>query len=1446
MGGSRTTVVLRCVVCAVMFPLGPVGCSALERRLPWVSSTDVAGGDVQGTRAEVTGRKLLEVSAQRGSALFPAVWEAVLDGGVNPGRYHNVSKDCSHSLGEYSRGFHKREAWAVRMYDASGKASPGMLVGGLTLFGNYDECLNSHHYPELDQRHLTARASSPRYCSSSFTLQAWMARFFHSLEVPYPATLTRVTVDLCVPSTCTPFDLHVLLSQYLSSDVSNVTIGGVECFQHQDFLEDPAAISMVLFLSLIVVLVAVGTCLDVVLRMDEVEAVSGPVSRVGYRGGHNTSRLSRFGASFYQRWKRIGSGRGRGTEQEWEGQEGEGQLGSAKRRYTIGYKPSIMRRISSSFVGRHGPTRDSDLDPSPLSSPRDTTFTKGAARNSRQTWPPTEGGEQNSRHTWPPTEGGGQNSHKEIADHERSLPKKGPGVRGHGKPISEVGVAQLTLVTTLSDPQQLSGVSPQTKESHEPTTDTEPQLNGLGPPGARHTALGRTSPRADSSDHSAAGALPSNLPADLSVRSEQVSVTSHSSASPHGPTNESLSDRQVFRSEGSDVTSNPPERDDDTTGCDVTLPECDGPAARVAPRDDEVTAESGAEERGGGRRGSDSTGRGGTSVSDTAPEVGGSATAPGPPRATDGATSTGLVPPHTCRRTHEHTLAAAGTEAPVFPGERAPQTTGTAAPVTTSERAPETIGTTAPLFTKEPAPQTTDTTAPVSISARAPQTTGTKTKTAEAAGEHVPEASGKQSFPSTGSCPPRTEEDEVDGVSPRGLSPVLPDVFALHVPGTEPSTPTLRSARSSSPTPPPATPLPATPCPEDPLSISPDNNDHNRTRSPKQLRFHDHMNTPISATTDTTTTTSATDPRSRSLSPQHHNTSTPKRDHPHPLPSRDHPEDDLLFAPPTPGRSALISIPEEGHAGGPSGDQTLTLTLTLNQTPPTQTQTPTLHYRRCGDQRPRSWTPHHHHHHGNNNNNEDGYKEVEEGGVRWRRHQDSELWGTDVEGQVKQEEEEEEAHGLVTDVLLCFSFLRAVRKVLAEGNADHLFSLNGVRVLSISWIVLGNTMAMMHRHPHLVGNKVDTVKLAQTVWFQAVMNGTFAADTFFILSGCLVCYHFLRAKSRQLQKDPVTSVLTVRAVLLFYLHRFIRVLPCYYVVLLSYTTLVPYLGDGPHWSSTDQDLEPCRDHWWANALFFSNFYRADHMCMSWSYYLVNDIQMYLLSPVVLYPLLLKPSVGLLLLVLLVVLQMTSTAFLTSDSGGNLLSMSADFFADVYSKPYCRVGAFAVGMGLGYFLHATRRQVFFRKTPLILGWMTSLGVVGTVVYVSHAGNGEGAGQWHVTQHALYQALSRPLWCLAVAFIIFVCSVGQGGMVYRVLSWNLFLPLCRTTYGVYLLHPVLLTLLLNTARAPLAVTFTSLVYMFLSTLLCSYGLAFLLITLVESPFTALEAALRKRCV
>ena len=54
------------------------------------------------------------------------------------------------------------------------------------------------------------------------------------------------------------------------------------------------------------------------------------------------------------------------------------------------------------------------------------------------------------------------------------------------------------------------------------------------------------------------------------------------------------------------------------------------------------------------------------------------------------------------------------------------------------------------------------------------------------------------------------------------------------------------------------------------------------------------------------------------------------------------------------------------------------------------------------------------------------------------------------------------------------------------------------------------------------------------------------------------------------------------------------------------------------------------------------------------------------------------------------------------------------------------------------------------------------------------------------HILYQGFSRVLWALGLSYMIYACETSNGGIVNRVLTWKLWLPLSRLTYSAYLIH------------------------------------------------------------
>ncbi|CAG5128245.1 unnamed protein product [Candidula unifasciata] len=120
--------------------------------------------------------------------------------------------------------------------------------------------------------------------------------------------------------------------------------------------------------------------------------------------------------------------------------------------------------------------------------------------------------------------------------------------------------------------------------------------------------------------------------------------------------------------------------------------------------------------------------------------------------------------------------------------------------------------------------------------------------------------------------------------------------------------------------------------------------------------------------------------------------------------------------------------------------------------------------------------------------------------------------------------------------------------------------------------------------------------MTQSLWMQMVINTTLAADSFFVLSGTLMAYNFLKLKTKGgKNKKGWRGVISVKEYGFMIVHRLFRIFPCYAVLLLLATNVMPFLGQGPRWSYEIDSVKVCKQNWWANVLFISNFYDPDNM-----------------------------------------------------------------------------------------------------------------------------------------------------------------------------------------------------------------------------------------------------------
>ena len=121
------------------------------------------------------------------------------------------------------------------------------------------------------------------------------------------------------------------------------------------------------------------------------------------------------------------------------------------------------------------------------------------------------------------------------------------------------------------------------------------------------------------------------------------------------------------------------------------------------------------------------------------------------------------------------------------------------------------------------------------------------------------------------------------------------------------------------------------------------------------------------------------------------------------------------------------------------------------------------------------------------------------------------------------------------------------------------------------------------------------------------------------MSGLLVCLSLLR----QLDRNKGSF-----NVLRYYFHRYVRLTPLYAVMIAFVAFILPCVGTGPDWFYVKKMSEATRRLWWGQLLYINNYVggmetfgrSSPQSGMYETWYLACDMQMFWLSPLLVYPL----------------------------------------------------------------------------------------------------------------------------------------------------------------------------------------------------------------------------------
>lgn len=119
-------------------------------------------------------------------------------------------------------------------------------------------------------------------------------------------------------------------------------------------------------------------------------------------------------------------------------------------------------------------------------------------------------------------------------------------------------------------------------------------------------------------------------------------------------------------------------------------------------------------------------------------------------------------------------------------------------------------------------------------------------------------------------------------------------------------------------------------------------------------------------------------------------------------------------------------------------------------------------------------------------------------------------------------------------------------------------------------------------------------------------------------------------------------------------------------------------------------------------------------------------------------------------------------------------------------------------------------------------------------------------WDNNRLTAFFVFTYATWALALGLLCFYLFSGRGGILNRVLSHSVFIPLARLTYNVYLVHIPVIQYMYATSPSPLIVSKKVHFIDTLGATLASFFLSFLLYLLIERPIVNVTAILLKRRV
>ncbi|XP_056400450.1 O-acyltransferase like protein-like isoform X2 [Hyla sarda] len=391
----------------------------------------------------------------------------------------------------------------------------------------------------------------------------------------------------------------------------------------------------------------------------------------------------------------------------------------------------------------------------------------------------------------------------------------------------------------------------------------------------------------------------------------------------------------------------------------------------------------------------------------------------------------------------------------------------------------------------------------------------------------------------------------------------------------------------------------------------------------------------------------------------------------------------------------------------------------------------------------------------------------------------------------------EKKHTCIDRVMKSFAIQENFPAVMNPQNQEYP-SLNGIRVLSLLWIISGHTSQLASVFNIDNSFEWKARVLEKPLYFYMLSGPVYlGVDSFFFLSG------FLGAKSFLILTENSGQEVSLAMMMNYVFRRIKRIQPLHLAFIPISIGLISLVKWGAFWELPKHQWDSCRRVWWANVLLITNFVSVSDSCTGWAWYLSTDFQFHLTTPLIIF-------------------------LYVSQSRMN-------YWVEYYTKPYCRYGPFLVGMILAIMFAKKQCPYITNRAQAVLGWVCALVIM--VVVITLAFVLDDTPSSYSIMAALYQGLHRTLWAVALGLIFVLCCEGYGGFLNTMLSCGAWSFLSKTSYAGYLAHPFIIITYCGLQETLFHYQDINMLYLFIGHSVLTFIVGLLLTVLVERPFQRL---------